>query len=149
MVIERKYEWLGMLYKNDPAARTIIDKAFALENVTAEWKQELLDHNEQNICAFMGMGCGIPGDSYQYMMKEFEKIDKTEPYDNGLSFGSVTNIEYETSRKGTAIQMRFVIDKGFEDPFVYRIVGFAALENKDGKIGVNKGWRMRPPYPSL
>lgn len=146
MIIERKYEWLGQLYKNNPASRAIIDEGFKLANVTAEWKQEVLDYNNQNICAFMNIGCGIPGETYQYMMKEFEKLDETEPYDNGLNFNDVTNIEYETSRKGTAIQMRFVIDIDNADVKVYRIVGFSALENKDGKIAFNKGWRMTDPY---
>ena len=91
----------------------------------------------------MNLGCGIPGECYSSFMDSFEKLDATDPYDNGLSFNDVSCIEFETSRKGTAIQMRFV-SKKYDLP--YRIVGFAALENTDQEIHINKGWQMTNPF---
>ena len=143
MVIPRKYEWLGILYKKDAESKKLIDEAFKTVKITQKKKKELLDYNMTNIPAFLNLGCGIPGEVYQYFMEGFEKLDKTNPYDNGLTFNDVSDIEYETSRKGTAIQMRFIA-QAWESP--YRIVGFAALENRDGSIRKNKGWEMIPPF---
>lgn len=143
MVIKRKYEWLGYLYENDPSSKQVIDQAFDLMKVDEAWRKELLEFNYYNISTCLNIGCGIPGQSYAYYMEAFDKLDKEEPYDNGLSFKDVTSIEFETSRKGTAIQMRFVSEI-YDIP--YRIVGFAAIENRDGIIAMNDGWEMARPY---
>ena len=143
MVIQRKYEWLGTLYENDKQAKAAIDKAFSSGNITSECKKELLDYNYHNIPAFLNLGCGIPGNCYALFMEEFEKLDALSPYDNGLTFSAVTNVEYETSRKGTAIQMRFV-SRMSDMP--YRIVGFAAIKNIEGKITIDRGWQMTDPF---
>ena len=42
--------------------------------------------------------------------------------------------------KGAAIQMRFVSEI-YDIP--YRIVGFAAIENRDGTIAMNDGWEIQ------
>lgn len=143
MILQRKYEWLGVLYENDKQAKDAIDNAFSVENIAEDIKQELLDYNHYNIPAFLNLGCGIPGKCYALFMEAFEKLDAISPYDNGLTFNEVTSIEYESSRKGTAIQMRFV-SKMYDMP--YRIVGFAAVESKEGKIAINKGWQMTDPF---
>lgn len=143
MIIQRKYEWLGVLCEKDSKVKKLVDEAFELENVTVEWKKEVLEYNYANIPAFLNIGCGIPGSSYKYIMDGFELLDKEKPYDNGLTFKDINRIEYETSRKGTAIQMRLV-NESVDNP--YRIVGFIALENKEGKIGLNKGWEMTAPF---
>ncbi len=143
MIIPRKYEWLGILYEQDPDSRKLIDEAFRITKTGREKKKWLMDYNMANIPAFLNLGCGIPSDTYRYFMDGFEKLDKTKPYDNGLTFNDVTGIEYETSRKGTAIQMRFISELA-DSP--YRIVGFAALENREGFVRKNKGWEMTPPF---
>ena len=76
MIIQRKYEWLGVLYENDPLSKEVIDQAFALGKLSEAQKKELLKYNHCNISAFMNIGCGIPGKSYSYFMSEFEKLDK-------------------------------------------------------------------------
>lgn len=143
MVIQRKYEWLGIMCEKDNAVKELVEEAFELAEVTPEWKKKLMDYNYSNIPAFLNLGCGIPGESYGHIMAGLEKLDKEVPYDNGLTFKDVTNIEYETSRKGTAMQMRLV-NESSELP--YRIVGFAAIDNIDGKIGINEGWEMTAPF---
>lgn len=145
MIIKRKYEWLGILYKNDELSKEVIDKAFATTKLSSDFisKEELLAYNGANIPAFMNLGCGIPGECYRKFMDDFEKLDGSNPYDNGLTFKDVTKIEYEVSRKGTAIQMRFVSELA-EMP--YRIVGFAAIQNTNGAISINKGWGMAAPF---
>lgn len=143
MIIPRKYEWLGVLYEKDPVSRDLIDKAFAISNCDPEIKEELLKYNQCNIPAFMNIGCGIPGQSYAFFMEGFEKLDESNPYDNDLTFNDVTRIEYETSRKGFAIQMRFV-NEACDSP--YRIVGFAAIKNNKGRIKTDTGWNMIAPF---
>ena len=143
MIIARKYEWLGILYEQDPNSKKLIDEAFEIIKTSQKKKKWLMDYNKTNIPAFLNIGCGIPGETYRYFMVGFEELDKTNPYDNGLTFNDVTSIEFETSRKGTAIQMRFV-NQVLDSP--YRIVGFAAVENKDGSVRKNKGWEMIPPF---
>ena len=38
MIIARKYEWLGILYDNDPESRKLIDEAFTLTPRAVEEK---------------------------------------------------------------------------------------------------------------
>lgn len=96
MIIERKYEWLGILYENDKLSKEAIDKAFDTTRFGSDLKrkEELLVYNSSNIPAFMNTGCGIPGECYRKFMSDFEKLDVSNPYDNGLTFKDVTNIEY-------------------------------------------------------
>lgn len=75
--------------------------------------------------------------------ERFEELDASIPYDNGLSFKDVHSVEFETSRKGTAIQLRLV-NQVMDMP--YRIVGFVAIENVNDRLRINKGWEMARPY---
>ncbi|MCD8150808.1 MAG: hypothetical protein LUE92_14870 [Clostridiales bacterium] len=145
MIIKRKYEWLGELYSRDGRSKALIDEAFAKESVPDSDKEKLLEWNHYHISRFLNLGCGIPGQVYGYFMNGFEQLDKEYPYDNGLTFNDVSDIEFETSRKGNAIQMRFV-NKGMADFPYYRIVGFASVENKSGKQIIGNGWEMVRPY---
>ncbi len=145
MIIQRKHEWLGILYEQDALARAAIDEAFTSEKVGNNEKEKLLNYNHFNIPAFLNIGCGIPGKCYARFMEAFDKLDKTAPYDNGLTFNNVTSIEYETSRKGTAIQCRFVEERpSFDIP--YRIVGFATIENRGLKLEIINNWEMTQPF---
>ena len=47
MIIERKYEWLGILYKNDELSKAAIDKAFDTTKLSSDMmsKEELLAYN--------------------------------------------------------------------------------------------------------
>ena len=143
MIIKRKYECLGILCENDKLSKEAIDNAFALSGVSNERKEELLSYNYANISAFLNTGCLIPGECYAQFMSDFDRLDLTDPYDNGLTFKDVGRIDFETSRKGTAIQMRFISEKG-EKP--YRIVGFATIQNKNGAITMDEGWQMGNPF---
>lgn len=142
MIIAREYEWFGYLYNNEPLSRELIDEVFSVHKVDNELKKFLLEANHYNAAAYMTFGCGISGDVYAHIIDGFRVLDKTAPYDNGLTFNDVTNIEFETSLKRTAIQMRYV-SKIYDIP--YRIVGFAAIENKDGHMRISKGWHMTNP----
>ena len=137
MIIKRKYEWLGVLYENDPLSRQAVDEALACENVKEDWKKELLEYNYSRIPAVFDMGCGFPSNSYVSFMEAFERLDKTNPYDNGMTFKDVNSVEFETSRKGTAIQFR-LISKLWDSP--RRIIGFVSVENNDAVLKLIEGW---------
>ena len=143
MIIPRKYEWFGYLYEHDMKSKELVDELFAdYDESHAITKEKILKFNYYRPVAYMGMGCGIPGEIYNSIKKEFEKLDKSDPYDNGLTFKDVTRIEHEVSRKGTAIQMKFVSEM-YDYP--QRIVAFGSLENRDGEIVLGDGWEMTPP----
>lgn len=137
MIIKRKFEWFGVLYNSDPLSREAIERALTHISISEKQIEEIVNVNYDNIPAFFDLGCGIPGECYKSFMDQFDKLDTTNPYENGMSFKDVTKIEYETSRKGTAIQMRFV-SMPFES--AYRIIGIFALENNNGHMEINKGW---------
>ena len=40
MIIPRKYEWLGILYEQDPEVKDLVDKAFSLAEITSEYKPD-------------------------------------------------------------------------------------------------------------
>lgn len=142
MIIERQYEWIGVLYENDQFSKKIIDDAFNVVEMSTEEKDKLLQYNYYNILAFCNLGSGIPSKCYSYIMNEFKKIDSKNPYDNGLTFMDISKIEFETSRKGNAIQLRFVREACGQP---YRIIGFASIENKNNSMRIGEGWRMTPP----
>lgn len=108
MVIARKYEWLGHLYDKDPAARALIDEAFERHLVTDSEKKEMLEFNHFRISESMDLGYGVPSLFYTELMDGFAKLDKSDPYDNGLTYNDVTDIEYDVKKNGKAIQLRLI-----------------------------------------
>lgn len=137
MRIKRKYEWFGLLYENDLLAREAIDSAFAEIGFPEDRKKYLIEQDYSILPVNMDMGSGIPGQCYRSFMDCFEELDKTDPYDNGLTFKDVSSADIETSRKGTAIQFR-LIKRWYDMP--ERIVGFVAVENVNNQLAINKGW---------
>ena len=137
MRIKRKYEWFGFLYENDQLSREAIDVAFAEVVFPEDRKQNLIERGYYLLPANMDMGSGIPDKCYRSFMDRFEELDKTDPYDNGLTFKDVRSVEIETSRKGTAIQFK-LIKQWYDMP--ERIVGFVAVENVNNQIAINEGW---------
>ncbi len=127
MIIERKYEWFGMLYESDPFSKAVIDKAFL--SIDDELKKELFSYNHYGIPAFFTLGCGIPGECYSFMMEEFEKLDKSNPYDNKLTFNDVTRVRHSNYNEGKSIQIELINE--FPD-MPYRIVGHFSISYNDG-----------------
>ena len=137
MRIKRKYEWFGFLYENDPLAKEAIDVAFAEVDFPEDRKQHLIEQGYSLIPAYMDLGSGIPGQCYRSFMDRFDELDISDPYDNGLTFKDFSQVEYTTSRKGTAVQFRLIKQNA---DYPYRIVGIVAVENANGKYAINKGW---------
>ena len=139
MRISRKYEWFGILYEHDPESKKAIDEAFVKHNVPLKKRKRLVECNYSIIPANMNTECGIPGMCYRDFMDRFEEIDKTNPYDNDLTFDAVTSIEHYTRGEGKSMQLR-LISQPAEMP--YRIIGLIALENADNKTGyrIGKSW---------
>ena len=141
MIIKRKYEWFGFLYEKDAEAKRIIDEAFELfQRPNQPTKEEVLKYTYSSISAFFDLGCGMDGNTYQYILKEFDSADKTVPYDNGLTVGDTTSVEHELSRHGKRLQLRLV-NQMYDNP--YRIVGFVTVSSENGKPVITDGWDMK------
>lgn len=140
MIIPRKYELFGILYKNDAKAKQVIDDAFS--EIDPHKAESLIRYNHDRIIAWFDIGSGVSGEAYQKILKGFSALDITDPYDNGLTFRDVSKIGYESSRKGTAIQMRFYSCKA-DCPI--RIIGVVAIKNDSGKLEIDKGWPITEP----
>ena len=52
MIIERQYEWFGLLYENDKMSRDVIDEAFRNSKSEDDWKKEVLEFNYSHISAY-------------------------------------------------------------------------------------------------
>ena len=84
------------------------------------------------------LGCGLPGEMFIRLLEEFNKLDESSPYDNGLTYRDVTTVIFEPSRKGSAIKLIMKRQK-FELP--ERVVQVIAIENDS----VIKDWGYRKP----
>ncbi len=128
----------GILY-NDPDSKKIIDEALDQYHSVSQ-KNAILRGDSNFIPAYFDMGCGIAGNAYKQIMAGLDKLDNEKPYDNGLSLGDTTNVEYEFSRHGKRLQLRLV-NMRYGDP--YRIVGFVTVSERNGKAVLADGWDMR------
>ena len=101
MIIKRQYEILGILLDRDPASRKMYDQ------LTSSMSRELYEMIP--VYGFTlheaGMGCGLPGEVFNQLLVEFDKLDHTSPYDNGLTYRDVSGVACEPSRQGRAIRI--------------------------------------------
>ena len=72
------------------------------------------------------------------LLEEFNKLDETYPYDNGLTYQDVTSVSFEPSRKGTAIKL---IMKSQKIEMPERVVCVIAVEGNS----LIKDWGYRKP----
>lgn len=90
MIIERKFVKFGILCERDPKAKEIFMKAFN-ESYREEVKEEMWA-NLYYQCLYerdMAWCFGKIAD----VIDGFELLDKSEPYDNGLTFDDITSVE--------------------------------------------------------
>ena len=139
MIIKRKFELFGILYEKDPDSKAVIDSALDAYH-SAQEKKNILEGDSGAIPAYFDMGCGIAGNAYKQIMDGFDKLDKGKPYDNGLSVGDTTKVEFELSRHGKRLQLRLV-NQMYDNP--YRIVGFVTVSDEDGKPVITDGRDMK------
>ena len=127
---------------NDEASKQII-----LNSIKKSSKQIPDDEIERILQAASGvivyqadLGCGIPGDAYQQMCKEFEQLDKIKPFDNGLDYRSVTKVITFSSRRGNAM-MQWLIRAQTAD-LCAEIIQIIAFEHDGSNIKPVEPWEM-------
>lgn len=91
MIIERKYVKLGVLYETDLKSKEIIDEAFKKSNLSVSEKRRIFEKNYSTTIYNWEMGCGLPNPGI--IREGMEKLDITNPYDNGLSFEDIRDFD--------------------------------------------------------
>ena len=126
MVIKRKYCTYGQLMSDEKTKSMllrVLQKTMTLEK--AEW----LMSEDSNVFVFnTDMGSGIPGAAYREIREELERLDETNPFDNGLSFSDVKQVVTFSNEAGSAVT-QFMICRIFDLPEV--IVQVVAFERDD------------------
>lgn len=136
MIIKRQYEILGMVVKRDTKAQKIAEQV--CKDLDSELCEAIFSPYISLTLYNAGMGCGLPGEMFSKLLEEFNRLDETDPYDNGLTYRDVTSIEYETSRKGSAIRLIMKSNKAEQ---AERIVKVIAVDDQT----VIKDWGFRKP----
>ena len=88
------------------------------------------------------LGSGIPGECYQLMKGAFEELDKTDPFDNHLTYRDVTQVLTFPSRKGNAMEL-FLI-RGETTDLNAEIVQIIAIEKDGNGVKAIEPWEL--PY---
>ncbi len=136
MIIRRQYEILGMVVKRDPKAKEIVDKV--CKELDPDLQARIFSPYINLTLFNADMGCGLPGEMFSKLLEEFNKLDETYPYDNGLTYQDVTSVSFEPSRKGTAIKL---IMKSQKIEMPERVVCVIAVEGNS----LIKDWGYRKP----
>lgn len=135
MIIQRRYECLGVLLQNDPKSKEVFYAAFA-EDVAASHIAWLVSENHWLALHNADMGCGIPGETYKSIMEQFAELDKTDPYDNGLTYRDVNKTTSFCSKSGKEIS--FILKHEFDG--MERIVQVLSIRTEDGNTTIADPW---------
>lgn len=100
MVIQRRYVKLFRIMQNDPQGQAILYKAFEDAGRFESDRNSTLAAAGDIIMHEAGMGSCIP--NKQWILQEFDKLDKAFPYDNGYTYRDVNKVVCWPSRKGSA-----------------------------------------------
>ena len=135
MIIQRRYECLGVLLQNDPKAKEAFYSAFA-DDVPADRIAWLISENHWLALHNADMGCGIPGAAYKAIMDKFAELDKTDPYDNGLTYRDVNKVIPFSSKSGKEISL--ILKYEFDG--IERIVQVLSVRSENGKTKIADSW---------
>lgn len=139
MIIKRQYETYGMLMTDEKTKAAIYD---ALSKSNRPMSKERIERivNYIHWIRFdqTDLGSGIPGECYQLMKKAFEELDKTDPFDNHLTYRDVTQVLTFPSRKGNAIEL-FLI-RGETAELGAEIVQIIAFEQDGNGVKAIEPW---------
>ena len=134
MIIKRQYELINFLLSRDPTSSDAFDRITkSLDpNISATIRRSSFTLNEA------GLGCGLPGEMFGELLQEFNDLDETSPYDNGLTYQDVSKVVTYPSRQGRAIRI-ILSSQHFEEP--ERIVAVFAMD-ESRRIA---DWGIRKP----
>ncbi len=141
MIIKRRYASFGALLKDPLSKQAMIN---SIKNTSKEFTDEkaesILVEASWIIFYQADLGCGIPGNAYRQMQEKFEELDKTDPFDNGLTYNDVTRVLTFPSRRGNAM-MQWLIRNETAD-LNAEIIQIIAFE-KDGQgIKAIEPWKL-------
>lgn len=136
MIIERKYEIIGELINNDERAASIIKRELLSRFDEAETNR-ILECDFEIFMYRADIGSGIP--NLKLVIDELNKLDKEVPYDNGLTYKDVTDVEILPSKQGKAAVL-VMISAHADTP--KRIVNVIAVENNGDQIELIKPWNI-------
>lgn len=130
MIIKRKYAYYGQLKEDKASLDAMVEAILKSEkqNFTIEDAYKMIDRASDVLVLNSNIETGIPGDAFQMFMEEFDELDKTTPFDNGLTYRDVNNVVCFPSRKGNAV-MQILYNKSVDAlPIIVQVIAF----EKDG-----------------
>lgn len=136
MIIKRVFATYGQL-SEDEVTKDTITKVFQKYNVSERVFEYILDPANDIIVNNTDMGSGIPGEAYQELRNSFAELDKTNPYDNKLTYRDVNEVLSLPSRKGSAV-MQIMYKKSADcSPVIVQVI---AMEYKNGQTNLIEPW---------
>ncbi len=142
MIIKREYATYGQLV-SDKASKDAIIEIFDKHNVPQDVYEYILDPYNDIIVMNTDMESGIPGEAYQELRATFTELDKTVPFDNGLTYKDATSVLTFSSRKGAAITQVLYRNKADMPKVIVQVVAF---EYKDGETNFIEPWNIGQVY---
>ena len=135
MIIKRKYETMGILSERDPRIKELF-----LNDLKTRFNEKealrILEKNHDVLFYSTDMGSLIQ--DKEALLKELDKLDNEEPYDNGLTYRDVQKVATFPSRKGNALELWLIQIPSEDHPT--RIVEIIAMEHENGKTGLIMPW---------
>jgi len=106
MIIKREYVRLKKLYMTDPASKAVIDKIYTAPEGREEHYAESWKRNARTTMFNIPFGFWVSIPNAHELCEEFERLDKEQPYDNGMTMRDVEQAKLLGYKKdGTAIVM--------------------------------------------
>jgi hypothetical protein len=137
MIIKRKYELIGELIKRDSESKQIIMDAL-LTHFDKNNSEKVLTADADSYLYIKDMSLCIP--NLEDVLNKLDEIDRTKPYDNGLTYRDVTKSEVFSDKSGDAIEV-WLISAKTERP--NRIVQIIALKNgREGTQFIDPWYEM-------
>ena len=122
MIIKRMYCTYGQLMEDEKTSSMLME---ALKKTMSEDSAKHIMNEDANIFVFnTDMGSGIPGTAYQEIRQGLEHLDKSAPYDNGLSLADVTQVVAFPNEEGNAVT-QFMINRIYDlQEIIVQVVAF-------------------------
>lgn len=138
MIIERRYECLGILLERDQKSKEIFYRSFGNHHIPLSI-DELVAADFGLILHNADLGCGIPGEVYRTIMEEFAKLDKTDPYDNGCTYRDVNSVQHISSKSGKEVSL--ILKSKFDE--IERIIQIVSIRSEDGRTTIADPWNPK------
>ena len=138
MIIERRYECLGILLERDHKSKEVFYKSFENHHIPLTI-DELVAADYGLILHNADLGCGIPGEVYRNIMDEFSKLDKTAPYDNGCTYRDVNSVQHISNKSGKEISL--ILKSKYDE--IERIIQIVSIRSENGITTIADSWEPK------